>query len=120
MRPVDPLYREFGRLMKSGRETTGMSQAALGRRIGLSRTSVTNIESGRQHVSLRQLFEIAQALGRSPESLLPEVAAELPAEIKSDIRRKGYGEDVSDLIEQVWSSTAPRVGNATGDRKARP
>lgn len=92
--------------MRTGREGVRMSQADLGRRVRLSRTSVTNIERGRQHVSMRQLFDIASALGQSPASLLPEPRAALPSAIRSDIKRKGYGEEMSGLIEQVWSSSA--------------
>jgi transcriptional regulator with XRE-family HTH domain len=113
---VDPLYREFGRLVKSGREALGMSQAELGGRIGLSRTSVTNIESGRQHVSLRQLIEIAQAIGRTPASLLPEAVVALPQGIRAEIRRKGYREDVSDLIEHVWAASSRQRGDSEAQR----
>lgn len=103
---VDPLYEEFGKLMRAARESVGMSQAALGRLVQLSRTSITNIECGRQHVSLRQLFDMAEAVGRAPTSLLPQPRAALPRTIQSDIKRKGYGEEVTGLIEQVWASSA--------------
>ena len=48
-----------------------MTQEQLGELIGLSRTSVTNIERGRQHVSLHHIFAIAEALKVSPAALLP-------------------------------------------------
>ena len=83
------LYREFGKLVKAHRRRlTGMSQAKLGDHVGLSRTSVNNIENGRHHASLHHLFAIADALQVSPEALLPHtrkesgtsnVAALLPA-----------------------------------------
>jgi len=103
---VDPLYEEFGKLVRGARERVRMSQADLGRRVRLSRTSVTNIERGRQHVSIRQLFDIARVLGLPPHTLLPEPRSVLPRVIRTDIKRKGYGEEVSGLIEQVWSSSA--------------
>jgi transcriptional regulator with XRE-family HTH domain len=43
----------------------------------MTRTSITNIESGRQKVQLHTLYAIADALDVSPEALLP--AAEIVA-----------------------------------------
>lgn len=71
-RSSDRLYAAFGELVLAHRRRLrGMTQAELGRRIGLSRTSVTNIEQGRHHVSLAQFVRIATVLEVSPEALLP-------------------------------------------------
>ena len=76
---ADGLYAAFGALVLAHRRRLkGMTQAELGRRIGLSRTSVTNIEQGRHHVSLHQFVSIANALDVMPEALLPYVAREEP------------------------------------------
>ena len=48
-----------------------MTQERLGTLVGLSRTSITNIEKGRQHVPLHQLYRIADALDVTPTMLLP-------------------------------------------------
>lgn len=48
-----------------------MTQDRLGKLVGLSRTSITNIEKGRQNVSLHQLYRIAEVLEIKPEMLLP-------------------------------------------------
>ena len=53
-----------------------MTQAELGRQIGLSRTSVTNIEQGRHHVSLETFLRMAAALEVAPENLLPPLSRE--------------------------------------------
>lgn len=68
---ADLLYVEFGRLVRQHRRRLQLTQIDLGRRIGLTRTSVTNIESGRQRVLLHQMFLIAEALGVTPTALLP-------------------------------------------------
>ena len=74
---TDSLYAGFGELVQGHRRRLdGMTQAELGRLIGLSRTSVTNIEQGRHHVSLGQLFLIATALQIPPEALLPSIAGD--------------------------------------------
>jgi transcriptional regulator with XRE-family HTH domain len=41
-------------------------------RSDLSRTSVVNIEAGRQGVALATLYRLADALGANPGDLLPE------------------------------------------------
>ena len=69
---TDRLYAAFGELVLAHRRRLeGMTQAELGRRIGLSRTSVTNIEQGRHHVSLAHFVRIAMVLEVSPQALLP-------------------------------------------------
>ena len=69
---ADGLYVAFGHLVVAHRRRWGgMTQAELGRRIGLSRTSVTNIEQGRHRVSLETFLRIAVALEVAPEALLP-------------------------------------------------
>jgi transcriptional regulator with XRE-family HTH domain len=68
----DVLYQAFGRLLRLHREKRkGLTQEKLGLLVGLSRTSITNIEKGRQHVALHQLFAIAEALRVRPDALLP-------------------------------------------------
>lgn len=69
---MDALYREFGRALRSARETAGLTQKDVAGRVGLSRTSVTNIERGSQHIALHQLFLLADAVGVEPDALLPD------------------------------------------------
>ncbi len=69
---VRALYRELGRLIRERRKAVSMSQATLGGHVGLSRTSITNIELGRQHLSLHMVFVFAKALGVEPETFLPD------------------------------------------------
>lgn len=54
---------------------SGMTQEKLGNLVGLSRTSITNIERGHQHVSLHHLFAIADALRVPPDALLPDTVS---------------------------------------------
>jgi len=71
-RDLDKFYKAFGSLIRRHRENRpDLTQEKLGRLVGLSRTSITNIEKGRQHIALHQLFAIAEALKISPAALLP-------------------------------------------------
>ncbi|MCH8096367.1 MAG: helix-turn-helix transcriptional regulator [Proteobacteria bacterium] len=73
-REIDFLYQAFGKLVRLHREQRrDLTQEKLGRLVGLSRTSITNIEKGRQHVALHQVFALANALGVPPSALLPTV-----------------------------------------------
>lgn len=65
------LYREIGNRVRAERESLGFSQVELAEEIGLTRTSVTNIETGRQRPPLSTLYSIANALGVSVFCLLP-------------------------------------------------
>lgn len=65
------LDRSFGRLLRAQRESRGMTQENLASQAGLSRTSVVNIERGRQGVSLGTLYRLAEALHCLPSRLLP-------------------------------------------------
>lgn len=66
------LYKEFGRLLREKRSGEKLTQQAVADRVGLSRTSVTNIELGKQHIPLHMLFEFASAVNASPDQLLPK------------------------------------------------
>jgi DNA-binding XRE family transcriptional regulator len=65
----EPVYVSFGGIVKARRIALGLTQEQLGEIVGLSRTSVTNIEIGRQRVLLSDLFDFARAFGVSPKTI---------------------------------------------------
>jgi transcriptional regulator with XRE-family HTH domain len=67
----DEICKRFGKLLAGRRTESGMSQEAFANAVGLSRTSITNIERGRQPVSLHTLYFMADILGVEPADLLP-------------------------------------------------
>lgn len=69
---VSYFYAEFGAKLKKARERADLTQKELAERVDLPRTSVTNIEQGRQRIALHQLVQFAAALGIEPLELLPE------------------------------------------------
>jgi len=64
-------YRQFGQLLTEARRKKGISQEMLADQLGLSRTSITNIEKGRQPVQLHNLYLIARLLAVELKELLP-------------------------------------------------
>ena len=65
-------YAEVGNRIKRARETLGITQDALASLVSLSRTSITNIEKGRQKLLLHTFVDFVAALQVSPDELLPE------------------------------------------------
>ncbi|MFD9461156.1 helix-turn-helix domain-containing protein [Streptomyces sp. NPDC060027] len=84
---MDDVERDFnaeiGRRVRAARVQTKLTQELLARKTGLTRGSITNIESGTQAPPPYRLVRLASALGVKPAELLPGLdepghAAELP------------------------------------------
>jgi transcriptional regulator with XRE-family HTH domain len=68
---ADSLYSVIGSKIRMEREELGFTQQELSNEIGLLRTSIANIEAGRQRLPIHVLYAIADALGVSVMCLLP-------------------------------------------------
>ena len=93
-------YQSFGGLVRKHRERLGLTQEGLGRTVGLSRTSITNIEKGRQHVALHQVFALAGALEIPPATLLPRDEGATAVSALTE-KLPGYDQDVVAWVSQV-------------------
>jgi transcriptional regulator with XRE-family HTH domain len=69
---MDGLYKQFGKQLRDLRRAAGLTQDQVAERVKLKRTSITNIERGRQHIALHQLYLLANAVGKAPSDLLPD------------------------------------------------
>jgi transcriptional regulator with XRE-family HTH domain len=68
----EAIYKAFGRAVATRRRKLELTQAELAARVGMSRASVANIESGRQSVLLHHVYGLAEALDITKVSdLLP-------------------------------------------------
>lgn len=63
--------KRFGETLRDARKRAGFTQSQLAKAIGLERTSVTNIESGLQSVSVATLARICEVLHVSASQLVP-------------------------------------------------
>jgi transcriptional regulator with XRE-family HTH domain len=61
----------FGTRLKNARRIRSLTQAELASKLGVSRVTVANLESGDQNIQLHQVFAIAEALDLRVENLLP-------------------------------------------------
>lgn len=118
---MDGLYEEFGRRFRTRRKAVGLTQSQVAERVGLTRTSITNIEQGRQHIVLHQLFLLASAVGSKPEELLPDVEPALEQLVSPETLKALRGtENTEDLavIAQVLkkAQASPKQRKETATR----
>lgn len=57
MADYQAFYAEVGRRIRQAREKRGLSQEALASAVSLTRTSVTNIEKGRQKFLVHTIYD---------------------------------------------------------------
>ncbi len=94
----DRIYRVFGSRLRELRERASITQEELAKRVDLSRTSITNIEKGRQRVLLHQFVDLAEALNVEPTTLMP-AASDDEAPLRSDVAK---------IIDLLKSETATK------------
>jgi transcriptional regulator with XRE-family HTH domain len=73
---VETIYKTVGRRVKRARSGANLTQDDLAQKISLSRTSIANLERGRQRIMVHCLDEIANALNVPISSLLPTRTSE--------------------------------------------
>jgi transcriptional regulator with XRE-family HTH domain len=78
-------YRQFGRILAEARSKKKLSQEVLASELGLSRTSITNIEKGRQPVQLHTLYLISELLSVDIKDLLPSPKLSQRPEANQDV-----------------------------------
>ena len=67
------LYRYIGQRIRTARTSTGLTQRQLADRLGVERTSITNVEAGRQRIPVHMLYRFCVALEIEVIELLPSV-----------------------------------------------
>ena len=69
-RPIEPCYLLFGARVSQLRDALGITQDELRVKVSLTRTSISNIEAGRQRVLLHDVDKFARAFGISPKNFM--------------------------------------------------
>jgi len=120
------LYADFGRRLRRARRQARLSQSRLAELVGLSRTSVTNIERGHQHFPMHMLHRFAEALHVRAVELLPDlnvageveqITEKIRRSLKTDSTQKfGLGEQNVELLARVlWAAQADAAEGASDD-----
>jgi transcriptional regulator with XRE-family HTH domain len=85
--PQGIFYKTLGERVRHARLDAGFTQGQLADSVGLARSSVANIESGRQPIYVDALVRIASELQTSISELLPATSKELDASDSEDIKK---------------------------------
>jgi len=85
-------YAEVGRRIRQTREERGLTQEALAELVSLTRTSITNIEKGRQKILAHTLVDLATALRVTPATLLPESNTTADSELDELLKERSRAE----------------------------
>lgn len=87
----DTLYVYIGGRLRERRRALGLTQAQVAQRLGVTRTSITNIEAGRQKLPLDLLYELCVALNLDVATLVPplDVVATTAMEVVTVAGLKG-------------------------------
>lgn len=67
-------YEKLGENIKEARRRQNMNQEELGEKLGLSRVSVVNIETGKQRLPIHVLGDITDILKVKMSELVPDVS----------------------------------------------
>ena len=68
----DALYRELGQRLRSVRKERSLTQDQVATAISMERTSISNVESGRQRLPLHTLYQYCSVLGVDVAHVLPD------------------------------------------------
>ena len=109
MTDFDEIYREVGRKIRQTRENQHLSQDSLAKRLGISRTSMVNIEAGRQRTPLHVLWQIAELLETKLTLLIPT-----PEELLAPQNQTVLDREMMKQIEEVANGDPATIKVLTG------
>lgn len=75
---VHPIYKQIGAVIQQRRKELDLKQLNVAARLGISRGSLANVETGRQSILVHQLYRFAEVLDLLPADLLPSTTKSAP------------------------------------------
>lgn len=100
----DLLYQQIGERIRERRSKAKLTQGQLAEAVGVLRTSITNIEAGRQKAPLHVLYELCTVLGADVAEILPsrtDVVQKSEMSIEIGGRVKTVPPKSAELIQQL-------------------
>ena len=106
-------YKDFGQRLRKARKAANLTQMDLAKWVGLSRSSITNIEKGRQHIHLHTFMVISEAVNVHPAFFLPETGS-LRHGVYEKLTSVGLADDIEAVswVEKIISSKRKGDENA--------
>src|SRR6185437_7062355 len=107
----ESIYLHIGEVVRNRRRSSKprLTQEKLAQRVGISRASLANIETGRQSVLVHQLYALAEALKLAPSDFLPPASA---ADARADWNEI--------LPEDLNSAQKNQIARLLADTQAEP
>ncbi|MEW8441817.1 MAG: helix-turn-helix transcriptional regulator [Candidatus Thiodiazotropha taylori] len=107
------LYENIGAVIKKRRQSLKLTQSDVAERVGITRTSVTNIEQGTQKPPVHLLYRFCHELRLSLDEVLPDpdlvfvkpVVHEEQVAMATATEEVVVSRGLADLIETVKQST---------------
>lgn len=82
------LNKKVGHLVKKQRIGKGFTLVELGKKVGLTKAAISNIENGRQRIYLDTIYDMAGVLACNITDLVPPVATEKLRKNENDATQK--------------------------------
>lgn len=101
------LYQKLGRHLRQKREAAKLTQAHVAEGVGVLRTSITNIEAGRQKAPLHLIYELCAVLQVDIKDVLPplsELAETQNSTIEIGGRLKNVPPRSAELIDELLNN----------------
>ena len=99
---IDAFYIHVGEKLRFQRKKARMDQETLSRHINLSRTTIINIEKGRQRLSLEHAWLAAKILSIPIEDLLPPTEPKTVDEWATEVQNSSVpSKDKKGLINWI-------------------
>jgi transcriptional regulator with XRE-family HTH domain len=91
------LYSQIGEKVRSLRTTMSLNQEDLSKKVGMTRSSIAQIEAGKQAVSVYTLYKLGEALNKPITDILPTSLNQFDVYSENRLEKK---EVVLNLLEQ--------------------
>jgi len=110
---TERLYADIGESIFKFRElqTPKLSQQDLAKALGLTRTSITNIEAGQQKITLHSLYALCERFGLEITDVLPSVSSVSTQDPRSIVvagRSHDVGAKTASVVDRLRPANRPK------------
>jgi transcriptional regulator with XRE-family HTH domain len=105
---VCALYVQIGNNVREARKGSRLTQLDLANAVGMTRSSIANLEAGRQRIPVHLLVWIGEILGVSPRALLPDASAFDGMHVVPDVTEHLVNDEpgMRDFVQQTMAKVA--------------
>jgi transcriptional regulator with XRE-family HTH domain len=112
----DGLYLYVGVELRKARKVFGATQREVADAVGLPQNSISNIENGKQSVTLSQLYAICAYLNSDPHEILPPKSQVTTNPKKHKVP---IGGDIVEITLKEAEESVRKLGRLLGKRRKK-